>query len=572
MAATDQPVVNDPPSPQYPLAMTFRPPLNDQVLARRAGAMLLVLTRQALNAMETNRHPIIRAYMATRLVDESRTVLVRLRTFDIGRNQGFCLIAARARERFAHVRSLIPVVHDVSAELQLIEAELAALLGDLMAAHSDLESLMLSIRSIQKRDVRDKVAIRYFDLCIGRMDMCGGFLTFLEYLANRLPHGHISVRFGRQMHLMAAHAAILHGTGLWQSALVIRIWTRLARTRPRRIVAPAADATMQRIGLAIVRRELVSRTRSAGSARAIRAMGGLGDLLMMTPGLRALSIRMDRRIEFAIPRRYLELFEANPFVTALGLEDLPVEWYREGPIIDLTDCPASVIESRSAPNVTVNRIEIFARALGVGPRELRRHGVKPLFEPSPAGQQRAETWLEARHIRSGTFLAVQASAAESYRTWNGMAQAARSLADLMPVVVFDDKPQREFDRLSLAHENIKLAIGLDLATGLALACKARLILAPDSAFVHLAGARGLPCVGVFGPTDGALRMRAYPRAVTVSRRAELPCMPCWRNQATPCMLSGATSSQCMDSLTAETVVQAVIRLLHATDHDGASRR
>jgi ADP-heptose:LPS heptosyltransferase len=231
-----------------------------------------------------------------------------------------------------------------------------------------------------------------------------------------------------------------------------------------------------------------------------------------------------------------------------------------------------VVESRSAPKVTVNRIEIFARALGIGMRELNRHGARPLFEPSPAGQQRAETWLEARHIRSGMFLAVQASAAESYRTWSGMTEAARSLADRMPVVVFDDKPLKQFDQQSLAHENITLAIGLDLATSLALACKARLILAPDSAFVHLAGARGLSCVGVFGPTDGALRMRSYANTVAVSRRAELPCMPCWRNQATPCMLSGATSSVCMESLAAETVVQAVIRLLRVADQDGVSKR
>ena len=104
----------------------------------------------------------------------------------------------------------------------------------------------------------------------------------------------------------------------------------------------------------------------------------------------------------------------------------------------------------------------------------------------------------------------------------------------------------------------------DLATGLALACQARLILAPDSAFVHLAGARGLPCVGVFGPTDGDLRTRAYPRSVAVSRRAELPCMPCWRNQATPCMLTGAVSSLCIELLAAEPVVQAVIRLLDSS--------
>ena len=564
--------MNDPHSPQRSLAMMFRPPLNDHVRARRAGALLLVLTREALNAMATNRDVAIRAYMAARLVSATRAVLTRLRSLDIGRDQGFELIVARVRERFAHVRSLIAVMHDVSAELRLMEAELATLAGDLAAAHDGFEWLMRSIRSIQQRDVRDEVAIRYLDLCMVRMESSGGFLTFLAYLASRLPHGQISVRFGRQRELMAAHAAILRDAGLWRSALVIRLWNRLARTSPRRIAAPAADVAMQRIGLAIVRRELGSRVRLGRSARVIRAMGGLGDLLMMTPGLRALSIRVDRRIEFAIPRRYLELFEANPFVTALGLEDLPDDWYREGPIIDLTDCPASVVESRSAPKVTVNRIEIFAHALGVSMRELRRHGVRPLFEPSPAGQQRAETWLEAQQIKSGAFLAVQASAAESYRSWSGMAEAARSLADLMPVVVFDDKPQKEFDQLALAHGNVRLAVGLDLATSLALACRAKLILAPDSAFVHLAGARGLPCVGVFGPTDGALRMGAYPRTVAVSRRAELPCMPCWRNQATPCTLISAMSSQCMDSLAAGTVVQAVIRLLHAADQDGASQR
>ena len=143
MAATDQPVVNDPPSPQHRSAMTFRPPLNDQARARRAGGTLLVLTRQALNAMETNREFQIRAYIATRLVDEARTVLSRLRNLDIGRDQGFCLIATRARERIAHIRSLISAMHDASAELELIRVELAALTGDLVAARSGIESLML---------------------------------------------------------------------------------------------------------------------------------------------------------------------------------------------------------------------------------------------------------------------------------------------------------------------------------------------------------------------------------------------------------------------------------------------
>jgi heptosyltransferase-3 len=110
-----------------------------------------------------------------------------------------------------------------------------------------------------------------------------------------------------------------------------------------------------------------------------------------------------------------------------------------------------------------------------------------------------------------------------------------------------------------------LAIGLDLMTGFSLACEARLILAPDSAFVHLAGARGVPCVGIFGPTDGNLRLGVYPEATVVSLAPHMTCIPCWRNQATPCMLTGGSTSQCLESLPVAQVVDAVKELLAATN-------
>jgi len=300
-------------------------------------------------------------------------------------------------------------------------------------------------------------------------------------------------------------------------------------------------------------------------------MGGLGDLLMMTPGLRALAKRTGHAVEFAVPRRYLELFECNPYVSAFGIEDAPVAWYGQDRIIDLTDCPASFIESRSAPAVKINRIEIFSDAMGVSARLLRRYGVQPLFEPSPAGRQRAEAWLRSQKLWGRTFIAIQAASAESYRTWNGMMEVARSLAGLMPVVVFHDTALAQFALPAFTHENLKFAVGLDLMTSFSLAREARLILAPDSAFVHLAGACGIPCVGIFGPTDGALRMRAYPNTIVVSLAAHMPCIPCWRNQATPCMLTGGMTSRCLETLPGNLVVDAVMRLLESTKSRVLSR-
>jgi hypothetical protein len=44
-----------------------------------------------------------------------------------------------------------------------------------------------------------------------------------------------------------------------------------------------------------------------------------------------------------------------------------------------------------------------------------------------------------------------------------------------------------------------------------------------------------------------------------------PFSPCWRNQATPCMLSGGISSQCLESLPPGAVIEAVMRLLRAAE-------
>ena len=54
--------------------------------------------------------------------------------------------------------------------------------------------------------------------------------------------------------------------------------------------------------------------------------------------------------------------------------------------------------------------------------------------------------------------------------------------------------------------------GLDVRRAFALASGCDVLVTPDSVFFHLAGALDLPCVGLFGPTDGRVRGQDYPRA------------------------------------------------------------
>ena len=66
--------------------------------------------------------------------------------------------------------------------------------------------------------------------------------------------------------------------------------------------------------------------------------------------------------------------------------------------------------------------------------------------------------------------------------------------------------------------------------------------APDSSFIHLAAALRRPAVGLFGPTDGAVRTSDYPDVRFLDVRRDLRCVPCWRNEEIPCALTGMRAS------------------------------
>lgn len=88
------------------------------------------------------------------------------------------------------------------------------------------------------------------------------------------------------------------------------------------------------------------------------------------------------------------------------------------------------------------------------------------------------------------------------------------------------------------------------------------VLAPDSALLHVAGALGLPAVGLFGPIDGRMRC-AYSPSVTVLQGKGIPCAPCHFHQrhalqfpaGGPCVRSGVCDA--LAGITPGRVVAAV---------------
>jgi ADP-heptose:LPS heptosyltransferase len=288
-----------------------------------------------------------------------------------------------------------------------------------------------------------------------------------------------------------------------------------------------------------------------------RAMGGIGDLLAMTPGLRALAqTHPDSQVHFASPRQFMPLFSGNDDFLCVDIESATLDPARYRAWFDLTDCPAARIESRQAPNVRVHRLDLFARRMGVPAHRLQGPAGRPRYLISQAEQVAAEE--EARSLRRGDrpLVGLQWQAAESYRDYPHKIELLRLLAARCTVLVFSAHP--------LADPRIEgvCLVSRPLRDAFALAGQCDVLVGPDSSFLHLAAALDKPMVLIAGPVDGALRAKRYPTIVpVVPARSDFPCAPCWRNENINCYLTGRRESVCLRSIAPATVAAEVLSLL-----------
>ena len=287
----------------------------------------------------------------------------------------------------------------------------------------------------------------------------------------------------------------------------------------------------------------------------MRAMGGIGDLLMMTAGFELLHRKYPKqRLDLAIHRKFFPIFEHNPTVNLLDISELESNRIFEYRLVfNLTECPASRVESRTAPNVKANRTDIFANALGASRSVLAGSNRQLIYNIGKAEQDNADAfWRENGLDQDGSVvIGLQLTTADPYKDHPNMRELIAMLAEKYRVLVFALE-HTGYDE----HPNV-IAVRESLPNVLALIGRCHIIVAPDSAFVHVAGALDIPCVAIFGPTDGKVFTRYYKRCRYLDARREYSCIPCWRNQHQPCKLTNSLLSACMTGISVEVIAAAV---------------
>jgi heptosyltransferase-2 len=327
------------------------------------------------------------------------------------------------------------------------------------------------------------------------------------------------------------------------------------------------------------------------NALVVCAGGGIGDVLLATPVMRALRTRYDRVVALTAPA-HREVLAGNPDLTdvlvdggslwsiagtlrAERFDAAVVTWAtgRSAALPFLAGIPLRVgqdrrLYSRLFTRRVVVRSELgdrtthwtqilldYARAIGCDTSD-----ATPVFEVDAAAEQNARALLDAAGVR-GPYAVLHPTrgitAARERWPAAPLGDLGRALVAAfgVPLVVSGAAPDAAVAQaVAAAAGGANLAGKTSLGEFGAIAAGARYVVAMDSGPMHIAAAVGAPTVGIFAlQSDEPDRWRPLgPRTAIV--RATYPC-PAWHRKET------CPDFACVRALTAGPVVAAVGGLL-----------
>jgi ADP-heptose:LPS heptosyltransferase len=298
--------------------------------------------------------------------------------------------------------------------------------------------------------------------------------------------------------------------------------------------------------------------------------GGIGDLMFMMPPLRILKVVYpDCKIIVAIGGKYIDLYRHVPYIDEIHQLPFDIE------TLDRADYHLhfeQIIEGNPKAE-RVNAYDLFLERFGFKPDEIPAADKVPDIFLTSKEQKWASEFLEAFKVEKDSLLVgIQIAASSPIRTFpDSKVLAITNLVareEKGRVVLFGSGAQIELAqgiKQSLPHEyHHKVAVsaeeGFTLRQSMAITQHCDLIVAPDSAMIHIAGALRVPVLGLYGPFPADLRMRYYYNALALN--AGPSCSPCFVHDHDPC--PKGSPSPCFSLIDVHQIMFAMQFLLEQT--------
>lgn len=309
--------------------------------------------------------------------------------------------------------------------------------------------------------------------------------------------------------------------------------------------------------------------RRFGERVLVVRMGGLGDLIMLTPSLRSLHKIHKSKIVLATSPENIFVMKGLPYIDSV----IPIreaESDRNATIIDLryrVESPEVGGTLNTKLYTSVNRIDMFARLMKV---ELDDRKVDVALDQHNVSKVKKLIKYSSKF----KYIGIQASCTSNLRTIppQYIPELASKLTKIrnLKVVIFGRSefwhgriPAVDL-RAIKGRKIINLMDKMENAGDLIALCSiVDYLVAPDSSAIHIAAALYKPCLALFGNIDPYLRTHYYPTVKNLYPSGELECIPCWDFQ-NPCIYykSKPTREQpiggkCMYLLTPDRIFESI---------------
>lgn len=295
----------------------------------------------------------------------------------------------------------------------------------------------------------------------------------------------------------------------------------------------------------------IPKVPQVGHICIIRSLGGIGDVLMITPGIRALKEQNpELEITVAVDMHstwdcsYREILKNAPFIDHL----IDARFVNRNKYTKVIDISSVCIPFEKKDFKVSNRIDLFARALGV--RELVNK--LPFYKVEAHEREATSKFLKSKDCFGKTIIGFNPASNDSKRSWS-RSQVVRFVELLSKqknqakLILFDfANSYPDLTKLDFVIDGSKTTVR-EMA---ALIERCHVFVTPDTGPMHLAGALGVTSICLFGSIPPESRINYYPSHVAITSE-NLSCLGCWYS---PCQID----TQCMKDISAERVYQLVL--------------
>lgn len=288
-------------------------------------------------------------------------------------------------------------------------------------------------------------------------------------------------------------------------------------------------------------------------------MGGIGDLIMLSSGLRELKRRNAKE-----PLTMATLEQHVPFMKGLGFLDrcIPISALDRFVFDKLIDLRFAVEPPQLGQAcrgtwedyTTKDRSDVFDELLGVYPCPKRFQ-----FPVDVAALKKMRTATKTLDFGFILLNCSMVAAARSIipRYVKPICSMIRKMG-LNVVLCGASQPWNEPLKEISGDGIVNLVDKTTLEELIALVSMANLVVTPDTGTLHIAGALGKWTLGLFGNINPRTRISYYPTVRPLYRHGELPCQPCW--DLHKCMEQPEKGSKCMALLKPSAIFEAIKQL------------